>query len=117
MGPGSMPEERRDARLMSEFTQRETAAAQTLYLRYAPQVYGIGLRTLHDPGLAADLVQDTFIKLWRRGSQYLSTAVPLDDWVLAQTLGVAHGMSRQHAADHRGDLIARGRTDASSVQA
>ena len=87
-----------DARLMSRFRRGETGAAETLFLRFAPQVFGIGLRTLHDPDLAAELVQETFIRLWRRGTRYLSASVPLDDWVLAQTLGVALQMSRHRDA-------------------
>jgi RNA polymerase sigma-70 factor (ECF subfamily) len=36
-----------------------------LYRRYAPRIYGLGLYLLRDPSLAEDLVQETFVRLWR----------------------------------------------------
>jgi RNA polymerase sigma-70 factor, ECF subfamily len=36
-----------------------------LYRRYAKRVYGVGFRLLGDTGLAEDLVQETFLRLWR----------------------------------------------------
>ncbi len=36
-----------------------------LYRRYEGRVYGLGLRMLGDDGLAQELVQETFLRLWR----------------------------------------------------
>jgi RNA polymerase sigma-70 factor, ECF subfamily len=41
-----------------------------LYGRYAKRVYGLGLRLLGDQGLAEDLVQETFLRLWRSAPRY-----------------------------------------------
>jgi RNA polymerase sigma-70 factor, ECF subfamily len=41
-----------------------------LYGRYARRVYGLGLRLLGDQGLAEDLVQETFLRLWRSASRF-----------------------------------------------
>ena len=41
-----------------------------LYGRYAKRVYGLGLRLLGDQGLAEDLVQETFLRLWRSAPSF-----------------------------------------------
>jgi RNA polymerase sigma-70 factor (ECF subfamily) len=41
-----------------------------LYGRYAKRVYGLGLRLLGDQGLAEDLVQETFLRLWRSAARF-----------------------------------------------
>jgi RNA polymerase sigma-70 factor, ECF subfamily len=43
---------------------------EELYDRYARRVYGLGLRLLDDPGLAEDLVQETFVRLWRSAPRF-----------------------------------------------
>jgi RNA polymerase sigma-70 factor, ECF subfamily len=41
-----------------------------LYGRYARRVYGLGLQLLGDQGLAEDLVQETFLRLWRSAPRF-----------------------------------------------
>jgi RNA polymerase sigma-70 factor (ECF subfamily) len=41
-----------------------------LYDRYAGRLYGLGLRLLGDPGLAEELVQETFVRLWQSAGRY-----------------------------------------------
>ena len=40
-------------------------ALRELYRRYSGRVFGLGVLILHDRELAADLVQETFVRLWR----------------------------------------------------
>lgn len=41
-----------------------------LSLRYRPRVEGLGLRLLGDRGLAEELAQETFTRLWRRAAAF-----------------------------------------------
>ena len=41
-----------------------------LYHRYASRLYGLGLRLMGDAGMAEELVQETFLRLWRSAGRY-----------------------------------------------
>jgi len=41
-----------------------------LYARYGRQLYSLGLQLLGDRGLAEDLVQETFVRLWRSSGRF-----------------------------------------------
>ena len=41
-----------------------------LYNRYASRLYGLGLRLMGDAGMAEELVQETFLRLWRSAARY-----------------------------------------------
>ncbi len=121
MGRARTREQREDDRLMSEFWYCAVPAAEELFLRFAPRIFGIGIQAFHDADLASELVQNTFIKLWRRAPHFSSRRSPLDTWVLAQALGAALQMSRTRGASRdsgepMGSTRSR-RTDAEPVPA
>lgn len=41
-----------------------------LYRRYAGRVFGLGVQLLSDRGLAEELVQETFVRIWRSADRY-----------------------------------------------
>jgi len=41
-----------------------------LYQRYGSRLYGFGLRLLGDQGMAEDMVQETFVRLWRGAERF-----------------------------------------------
>ncbi len=41
-----------------------------LYRRYASRLYGLGTQLLNDRGLAEELVQETFVRLWRNAPRF-----------------------------------------------
>jgi RNA polymerase sigma-70 factor, ECF subfamily len=43
---------------------------EALYELYANQIYGLGVHLLRDAGQAEDLVQETFVRLWRSARRY-----------------------------------------------
>ena len=87
-----MPDEvRPSGELMRAFAGRDPGAAQELYERFAPRVFGLGMVMLGNPGQAEDLVQDTFVKMWRNADRFDPGRGSLDTWVLL--------IARSHALD------------------
>lgn len=90
-----------DASLMEAFGRRDPTAAETLYDRYAARIYGLGIVMLGKDGSAQDLVQDTFVKLWRSADRYDPGRGKLDTWVLLVARSLAIDSLRRRVLDAR----------------
>jgi DNA-directed RNA polymerase specialized sigma24 family protein len=84
-----------DASLMVALLRKEPAAAEELYARYASRIYGLGLVLLRNKADAEDLVQDTFLKVWRTGSRFDSGRGSLDVWILLIARSLAIDLLRR----------------------
>ena len=56
--------------LIESVRQGDKAALKRLYELEARRLYGIALRILRRPDLAADAVQDTFVQVWQKAAAY-----------------------------------------------
>jgi hypothetical protein len=82
-----------DPALMAAFLRKEPDATRQLYDRLASRIYGLGLFLLRNTTDAEDLVQETFLKIWRTGSAFDPVRGPLDAWILLSARSVAaHGL-------------------------
>jgi RNA polymerase sigma-70 factor (ECF subfamily) len=68
----------------------QVALAQ-LYDRHAPTVYAAAIRVGRDPGIAADVVQETFLALWDRAEMFDANLGSLRAWL--------HTIARNRAVD------------------
>jgi RNA polymerase sigma-70 factor (ECF subfamily) len=60
-----------DARLLARVADGDDGEALVdLYRRYETPLYRLGLRLLKDEGMAEELVQDTFVRLWRTAARF-----------------------------------------------
>ena len=59
-----------DGCLLGELIAGSEAALATLYDRYSTPIFATALRTSRDRGVAADVVQETFLALWNRAGQF-----------------------------------------------
>src|ERR1700691_5038610 len=55
-----------DADLVRRLQRRDPRAMAELYDRYGRLVYALILRVVRDGGIAEDLVQETFLRVWNR---------------------------------------------------
>ena len=97
-----MPDERdADQRLMRSFAARDVGAADVLYQRFAGRIYGLGLVMLGNEAAAQDLVQDTFVKLWRNADRYDRSRGKLETWVLLMARSLAIDAIRRRVLEVR----------------
>ena len=69
--PEKPAEERDDADLLRAIGEGDRdRALPELYRRYERRLYGLGLRMLGDRGLAEELVQETFVRIWRTADRF-----------------------------------------------
>jgi len=88
-----------DAALMAAFMGQQTDAARMLYDRVAARIYGLGLSLLHNKTDAEDLIQDTFLKIWRTGSAFDPKRGSLDGWILLNARSIAIDLLRRRATE------------------
>jgi len=98
---------------MAAFLRKESAAAGALYDRYASRIYGLGLVLLKNTGDAEDLVQDTFLKAWRRGTAFDPGRGSLDTWILLIARSLAIDLLRRRTLETRFLVSEAGQAEAS----
>jgi RNA polymerase sigma-70 factor (ECF subfamily) len=81
--PPARLDEASDSYLLGRIADRDAAAFELLYNRYARPVYGLALRLLGDRGRAEDAVQETFSSIWRAASRYRPERGPGAPWLYA----------------------------------
>lgn len=103
-----------DAELMASFLGKDLSAARTLYGRYAARIYGLGLVLFRNKTDAEDLVQDTFLKIWRKGSAFDPERGSLDVWVMLTARSIAIDLLRRRSNEARKLSSESKRSEASS---
>ncbi len=68
--PGPSAEAGEDARVLAAVARGDRAGLRTLYERHAGRALAIALRIMHSRAEAEEVVQDTFLEVWRRAAQY-----------------------------------------------
>ena len=83
-------EDRTDAELMAMISAGESEALELLYKRYAATVYQTVLGIVQDRALAEDLVQEVFLRVWRRSSRFAAWRGQVAPWLraLARNLSI-----------------------------
>jgi RNA polymerase sigma-70 factor, ECF subfamily len=90
-----------DAGLMAAFLQTDPDAASRLYDRFASRIYGLGLFFFRNGTDAEDLVQETFLRIWRTGSAFDPVRGSLDTWILLSARSLAIDLLRRRTAEAR----------------
>ena len=73
----------------------DKAAFEQLYDRYADALYGMVIRMVKDEDLAKDVIQESFIKIWKNASKYDSHKASIFTWMYQVTRNTAIDKLRQ----------------------
>ena len=90
-----------DAALMRAFASRDQGAADTSLRTVRIQDLRLGIVMLGSDAAAQDLVQDTFVKLWRNADRYDTTRGKLETWVLLVARSLAIDSLRRRVLEAR----------------
>ncbi len=85
-----------DAALMARMVQRDEAALEALYDRYAGLLSSVLNRILRDTQAAEEILQDIFYQLWRTASQFDASRGSLPGWLMVIARNRAISRLRHH---------------------
>lgn len=69
--------------------ERDEKAISLLYDNYADTLYGVAYKVVKDEDLAQDIVQESFVKIWKKSDSYDSTKAKLFTWLFRITRNTA----------------------------
>lgn len=72
-----------DEELIASIQRKDVQALEMLYDRHRIQAYSLALRMLNSPGDAEDVVQESFLSIWRSASTYRSDRNSGRSWLLS----------------------------------
>jgi RNA polymerase sigma factor (sigma-70 family) len=81
--PEKQAEWHSEAELMRQVAAGDTGGLETLYDRYHAMAYALALRITTETGLAEDVVQDSFLGVWRNAARYAEPKGSVRGWLLA----------------------------------
>lgn len=93
-----------DAELGRALAAADLEALSLVYDRYGEIAYSVAIRVLGDPGLAEDVVQETFLKLWNSASTFDPSRGSLRAWLLRSVRNRAIDQLRGRAAYERHEV-------------
>lgn len=81
-----------DRELAERLQRREPQAMADLYDRFGRLVYSVIFAIVRDTGIAEDLLQETFLRIWNRAAGFDAARGALGPWLLT--------VARNRAIDH-----------------
>ena len=86
--------------LIAKLQQKDRLAYEELYDRYSAAIYGVVLRMLREESLAEDVLQETFIRVWRKIFTYDRSKGRFFTWLLNIARNLAIDKLRSKAVKH-----------------
>ena len=69
--------------------ERDDKAISLLYDNYSDTLYGVAYKVVKDEDLAQDIVQESFVKIWKKADSYDPTKAKLFTWLFRITRNTA----------------------------
>ncbi len=99
-----------DEELARRLQRREPDAMTTLYDRFGRLAYSVILAIVRDTGVAEDLVQETFLRVWNRAQAFEPGRGALGSWLLAIARNRAIDYVRSSGARINRNALGTGRS-------
>jgi RNA polymerase sigma-70 factor, ECF subfamily len=93
-----------DPDLVRRLQQRDPRALGELYDRYGRLAFSLILRVVRDAGIAEDLVQETFLRVWNRVGGFDADKGAIGPWLLAVARNRAIDYLRSTSGRERNNL-------------
>jgi len=93
-----------DARLLVAIVAGDQVAFAALYDRYGARTYHQAYRVLGDSGAAEDVVQEVFLKVWRRAALFDATRGSVGAWLFVATRHAALDALRRPTGRARAEV-------------
>ncbi len=104
--------EMEDGQLLQAVGRGDQDALLALHQRYVNLVYSMAWRVLQDAGLAEEVTQDIFLKLWHKGQQYDPARGRFSSWLLSVTRFAAIDRLRREGRQPRqADIVTGGQDE------
>jgi len=98
--------------LLESICAGDEGALAKLYDSYSRLVYSVALRVLHDPAKAEDVVQDVFLKVWRKPESFVETQGHLGPWLAViarnRSIDVLRGRRKNESSCEEMEFVAPG---------
>lgn len=95
------PDASGDDALLARICQRDEAALSLLYTRYADVVYGLSMRIVHQVEVAEEIVQETFLRVWRSAHTFQGDPSGFRSWLFRIARNLSLDQLRRQAARPR----------------
>ena len=92
-------QDRDDSKLFQQVQRADQRALASLYDRYAPVLYPLGVRLTGSPEAAADVVHDVFVHVWEQAGTYAPQHGSVYAWLISLSRNKA--MERKRAGHQR----------------
>ncbi|KZZ84755.1 RNA polymerase sigma factor [Bacillus sp. SJS] len=97
--------ENNDAVLYERLAAKDKQAFETLYDRYEKLLFSFAFKITKDRGLAEEVMQDVFVKLWNGTHAFESSKGKFSSWLLTITRNKAIDMIRKYAKHEHVELM------------
>jgi RNA polymerase sigma-70 factor (ECF subfamily) len=94
-----------DAALMRLLVEQDVRALEVLYERYSRPLFSLGLKILGEREAVEEVVQEVFLRLWRRAARYDADRGRLLSWLLTITHHRAIDELRRRRNQHDTDNL------------
>lgn len=75
--------------IVSLLAEKDDKAISLLYDNYADTLYGVAFKIVKDEDLAQDILQESFVKIWKKADSYDASKAKLFTWLFRITRNTA----------------------------